>query len=270
MSLTCLSLQTAGSTVRSPAASIDVADRSSTLPLGQRAVRHRREPDIGIETDLMAGMARQHGPPRGCEMSPTSRPGHSLFFLTSPANLSSKAMRSGWPQLRLRDKRITRQAGPSIGSALAPARQPLAYHPMARACERRRGLYGTEQLLGWYRRSASSFASLALGVLALGFGIGALGRLRRFSRFSRHGRRSGGRGFVSTESPSPGAASSEAAWRVCGGHFCSADLFSDGAGLAAAAGSRCNRRYDGLRRAFWPPAASAAAAAGPCHDLSAV
>ncbi len=74
MSLTCLSPHTAGSTVRSPAASIEVAERSFTLPLGQCAVRHWREPDIGIEADLMARMARQHGSRAAAKYHPRADP----------------------------------------------------------------------------------------------------------------------------------------------------------------------------------------------------
>ena len=51
----------------------------------------------------------------------------------APANLGrlvgeplEEAHQVGWPQLRLRDSRITCQVLPLIGSALAPARQPLA------------------------------------------------------------------------------------------------------------------------------------------------
>jgi hypothetical protein len=32
------------------------------LLLGKSAVRHRREPNVGVEADLMAGVAAQHGP----------------------------------------------------------------------------------------------------------------------------------------------------------------------------------------------------------------
>ena len=40
------------------------------------------------------------------------------------AKRSRKATRFGWPQLRLRDSRITCQVLPLTGSAVAPARQP--------------------------------------------------------------------------------------------------------------------------------------------------
>src|SRR5262249_1556877 len=44
-----------------------------------------------------------------------------------------KSSSRGWPQLRLRESRITCQSGPLIGRATAPARQPRAYEPIARA-----------------------------------------------------------------------------------------------------------------------------------------
>ena len=66
------------------------------------------------------------GPPRGCDMSPTRRPGQPETFGTFAASFSSRLTSSGVPQLRLRDSRITCQFGPLIGSAAPPARQPLA------------------------------------------------------------------------------------------------------------------------------------------------
>ena len=66
------------------------------------------------------------GPPRGCDTSPTRMPGQPLTAGTCVAKRSRKAIRAGLPQLRLRDTRITCQAGPLIGRASAPARQPRA------------------------------------------------------------------------------------------------------------------------------------------------
>src|SRR4029079_16662604 len=48
-------------------------------------------------------------------------------------SFSTSATSLGWPQLRLRERRIACQAAPSMGSAAAPAKQPLAYKPIARA-----------------------------------------------------------------------------------------------------------------------------------------
>src|ERR1700742_4632330 len=66
-------------------------------------------------------------------MSPTRMPGQFETFGTFSARRSRKAISSGWPQLRLRESRITCQSGPLIGSATAPARQPRADEPIARA-----------------------------------------------------------------------------------------------------------------------------------------
>jgi hypothetical protein len=63
-------------------------------------------------------------PPRGCAMSPTSNPLQPTAG-TLLAKRSRKLIRFGWPQLRLRDSRITCQVLPVTGSATAPARQPL-------------------------------------------------------------------------------------------------------------------------------------------------
>src|SRR6185437_6413422 len=73
------------------------------------------------------------GPPRGCVISPTRSPGQPSRLRASAAKRSRKSSSLGWPQLRLRDSRITCQSGPLIGRATAPARQPLAYEPIARA-----------------------------------------------------------------------------------------------------------------------------------------
>src|SRR5262249_49133006 len=66
-------------------------------------------------------------------MSPTRSPGQPSRARASLANFSRKSRSCGVPQLRLRDSRITCQSGPLIGSATAPARQPFAYEPIARA-----------------------------------------------------------------------------------------------------------------------------------------
>src|SRR5262245_30353593 len=64
-------------------------------------------------------------------MSPTKRP-FQPTFLAFVANRSTKRMSCGLPQLRLRDGRMTCQAGPVIGSDSAPARQPLKSPPIER------------------------------------------------------------------------------------------------------------------------------------------
>jgi len=65
------------------------------------------------------------GPPRGCAMSPTNRPGHPAVPAASAARRSTNAISIGCPQARFRDGRITCQFGPSAGSAVAPATQPF-------------------------------------------------------------------------------------------------------------------------------------------------
>src|SRR5580693_8206660 len=64
-------------------------------------------------------------------MSPTKRPFQPTFFAFA-ANRSMKRMSCGLPQLRLRDGRMTCQAGPVIGSDMAPARQPSKSPPIER------------------------------------------------------------------------------------------------------------------------------------------
>src|SRR5262249_45543661 len=61
-------------------------------------------------------------------MSPTSSPGQPTLapFSDSRSSISTSL---GWPQLRLRESRITCQVLPLSGSAAAPARQPLEKNP---------------------------------------------------------------------------------------------------------------------------------------------
>ena len=64
------------------------------------------------------------GPPRGCEMSPSSRPGQPSAT-ASRDSFSISAIIVGWPQRRLRDSRIACQVGPSVAMATPPEKQPL-------------------------------------------------------------------------------------------------------------------------------------------------
>ena len=61
------------------------------------------------------------GPPRGCARSPTRMPFQPVALAASGANFSRKLIKLGWPQLRLRDSRITCQVGPVAGSGTPPA-----------------------------------------------------------------------------------------------------------------------------------------------------
>src|SRR4051812_31062017 len=64
-------------------------------------------------------------------MSPTKRP-FQPTFVAFVANRSMKRMSCGLPQLRLRDGRMTCQAGPVTGSDTAPERQPSKSPPIER------------------------------------------------------------------------------------------------------------------------------------------
>src|SRR4026208_2002794 len=66
-------------------------------------------------------------------MAAVRRPGQPSNARASLDKRSRKSSSCGVPQLRLRDSRITCQSGPLMGSDTPPARQPLAYEPMARA-----------------------------------------------------------------------------------------------------------------------------------------
>ena len=60
MRATCLPVKTLGSTAR--LGLVEHRRRLNVLPLfcGKPAVRHRRQPDVGVEPDLMAGMPGYH------------------------------------------------------------------------------------------------------------------------------------------------------------------------------------------------------------------
>ena len=60
ITLRCAGVHTFGSTSLRSSATTMVADISSRSCARELAVGHRREPDVGVETDLMAGMAGEH------------------------------------------------------------------------------------------------------------------------------------------------------------------------------------------------------------------
>jgi hypothetical protein len=66
----------------------------------------------GIHLDDIAVMFRT---PRGCAMSPIRIPFQPVASAASGAKRSKNCTSSGWPQLRLRDTRITCQVGPVVG-----------------------------------------------------------------------------------------------------------------------------------------------------------
>src|SRR6187549_699369 len=96
-------------------------------------------------------------------MSPTKRP-FQPTFVAFVANRSMKRMSCGLPQLRLRDGRMTCQAGPVIGSDTAPARQPSKSPPIERGVPG----YGVDL------RANSSLAGVdgAFGFVGGGRGLG--------------------------------------------------------------------------------------------------
>ena len=66
----------------------------------------------GIHLDDIAVMFRT---PRGCAMSPIRIPFQPVASAASGAKRFKNCTSSGWPQLRLRDTRITCQVGPVVG-----------------------------------------------------------------------------------------------------------------------------------------------------------
>ena len=74
----------------------------------------------------MAGMARQHRAAARLGQVADQQAVPAILRLGLDGQPLDQGDQSGWPQLRLRDRRMTCQAGPSTASALPPARQPLA------------------------------------------------------------------------------------------------------------------------------------------------
>src|ERR1051325_9257777 len=104
------------------------------------------------------------GPPRGCDMSPIRSPGQPSRARESLANFSRKSSSCGVPQLRLRESRMTCQSGPLIGSDTPPAKQPLAYEPMARAASGA-GAVAAPNI-------SRAIGDLGAGFLGAGFAVG--------------------------------------------------------------------------------------------------
>ena len=150
----CAAARITASMCRRPDFRIDVEPvgahhhRSPTSPRARSRdsspVRHRRQPDVGVEADLMAGVAGQHRAAARLRHVADQQAGQPAPCGALAASRSSSATRSGWPQLRLRDSRITCQVSPLIGSAFAAGDAALGIEadrarrqlPPASACGR--------------------------------------------------------------------------------------------------------------------------------------
>ena len=86
-------------------------------------VRHRLEPDIDVEADLMAGVVGDHRSAARLRHVPDQKtvPADLFRVLGEPFDEANELRIA---PLRLRDGRMTCQSGPVIGNATAPARQP--------------------------------------------------------------------------------------------------------------------------------------------------
>ena len=163
----------------------------SRRPTGPRAPasvsrgRASEEPDVGVEPDLMAGVAAHHRPAAWLREVADESPGQPSCLRASLPSFSTRATRSGWPQLRLRERRMACQAGPSIGQRLGTGEAPLGVEADGPGCHRRGRLGGAEQhlggragrlhhlllgdrLLGCHQRGLESFAAAAPGQLDRG------------------------------------------------------------------------------------------------------
>ena len=103
-----------------------VADISSRSVPRELAVGHGREPDVGVEADLMAGMAGEH--------RAAARLRHVADQEPAPAGLGRllgqlfeefHQHRDG-PSCGCATAASPARSWPLIGSAMPPARQPLA------------------------------------------------------------------------------------------------------------------------------------------------
>ena len=86
------------------------------------------------------------GPPRGCAMSPTRRPGQPLICGTFARASAGRRPGAGWPHMRLRDRRITCQVSPSIGQSHGAGDAALGVAADRLRRQGRRGLDAPEQL----------------------------------------------------------------------------------------------------------------------------
>ena len=82
-------------------------DRRHVLALleRERMVGHRGEPDVGVEADLMRGVAGQHRPAARLGESPTRMPFQTPSAFALREKRSRKAIIAGFPHMRLRDRR---------------------------------------------------------------------------------------------------------------------------------------------------------------------
>ena len=126
---------------------------SSRARRRQRAVRHRRQPDVGVETDLVGGVAGQHRPAaRLRDVADQDARASRRRAGTCAAKRSRKAISAGLPQLRLRDRRITCQVRPLTGRACGAREAALGVEADRSRREIGRGRLAPEELLGRCRR----------------------------------------------------------------------------------------------------------------------
>ena len=115
--------------------------RGSIRGSASASARYRRRARAGGWHGRSASGRRAPAPCRR-PASPASRPSAPCS-----AKRSRNFTRSGWPQLRLRDSRMTCQLAPLTGRAMPPARQPRGIETDGARGERgRRGL-AAEQIL---------------------------------------------------------------------------------------------------------------------------
>ena len=92
----------------------------------QFSIRHRRQPNIGIKADLVARMSTDHRTAARLRHVTDQEAIPSAGLVHLDGKLLQETDQRRVPQLRLRDSRITCQAGPLIGNSVPPARHPLA------------------------------------------------------------------------------------------------------------------------------------------------
>ncbi len=172
------------------------------LALGQAPVRHRREPDVGIEAHLVAGVAARHRAAAGLGQIAHEQAGPAVLLLGFRREALDQI-----DQLGMAPVAIARQAhrlprGPVDRERLATGKTALGVEADRARGERRRRLGGAEQVAGgralgflgrlaglprrWRgRRRGLRFRLLVLRLGRGGFGCRCARRFRR--RLCRHG-----------------------------------------------------------------------------------
>ena len=219
----------------------------------------------------MARMPRRHRAATRLRDVADEQPGPAVLFLDSVASRSTSEIKMGWPHMRLRESRMTCQAGPSMARDFAPERQPLAYQPMARAASGAGVFFApNSSLAGVGFLPLAPFSSLAVAASALD------GSSPDFPCGSATADAAGGAGVGATTAAAVAGAVTGADLGFFAGTGAGGSTgVATGNGALVEGVGACSAAFTGAAAALvlglaavfaLAAAASAAADAGPCHE----